>query len=44
MPGHFDPDVLRAFIRISGKFDEIYKACTDEKNAKQFTCHPTTSL
>jgi len=38
MPGHFDPDVLRAFIGISGKFDEIYNACTDEKNAKQFTC------
>jgi putative two-component system response regulator len=37
MPGHFDPDVLRAFIGISDKFDEIYNACTDEKNAKQFT-------
>jgi len=34
MPGHFDPDVLRAFIGIAGKFDEIYNACTDEENAK----------
>jgi len=34
MPGHFDPDVLRAFIENAGKFDEIYSAFDDEKNAR----------
>jgi putative two-component system response regulator len=34
LPGHFDPDVLRAFIGNAGKYDEIYNAYMDEKNAK----------
>jgi putative two-component system response regulator len=33
MPGHFDPDVLRAFIGNAGRYDEIYNAYMD-KNAK----------
>jgi putative two-component system response regulator len=34
MPGHFDPDVLRAFIRTEGKYEGIYNAYTDERNAR----------
>ncbi len=34
MPGHFDPDVLRAFIENAGKYNEIYSAFDDEKNAR----------
>jgi len=26
MPDHFDPEVLKAFIRSAGKFNEVYKA------------------
>lgn len=29
MPGHFDPDVLSAFYKISPKFDEIYNSYDD---------------
>lgn len=29
MPGHFDPDVLKAFIKVAPEFDEIFKAHRD---------------
>jgi putative two-component system response regulator len=30
MPGHFDPQVLAAFIRIAPEFDNIFATCQDE--------------
>jgi putative two-component system response regulator len=30
MPEHFDPNVLEAFKRRAGKFDEIYGAFRDQ--------------
>lgn len=30
MPGHFDPQVLDAFIRIAPQFDNIFATCQDE--------------
>jgi response regulator RpfG family c-di-GMP phosphodiesterase len=30
MPGHFDPQVLDAFIRIAPEFDNIFATCQDE--------------
>lgn len=29
MPGHFDPEVLNAFIKMAPKFDEIFRALSD---------------
>jgi HD-GYP domain-containing protein (c-di-GMP phosphodiesterase class II) len=34
MPGHFDPDVLRAFSGNAGRYDEIYNVNKDEQSAK----------
>ena len=33
VPGHFDPDILRAFTEMSGVFDEIYEKSLKETTA-----------
>jgi putative two-component system response regulator len=32
MPGHFDPDILRAFIEKAERYEEIYNTYKDEKS------------